>query len=142
MEPPCGTTDERAPPGSWIPAVERSSVVFAHLITWPSEELSGCSSGVCAVTSTVWLTSPTCSAISIFEVLWVSTVTGERRMRLKPGFALLRCIVLARRSRNWYSPSPLVGWVRFALVPSLLRLLRYRDRRTGESATVPTTEPK
>jgi len=87
MEPPCGTTDgTSATRFMGFRPLSGSSVVLRSSITWPSEELSGCSSGVCAVTSTVWLTSPTCSAISIFEVLWVSTVTGERRIRLKPGF--------------------------------------------------------
>src|SRR5579863_2822329 len=119
------------------------SLVGRWSITWPSEALVGCSSGVSAVTSIVWLTAPSSMGTSMRTACWTCTTTDSRLKCLKPVLSASRVYAPGFKLTKEYSPSGPVVKVCLALVATLVKVTCTSATAAPEaSITVPEIEPK
>src|ERR1700722_2759800 len=119
-----------------------SSFASRWSTTVPSEDVSDWSSGVCEVTSTTWLTSPTWRAASIRVFCCTSTVIAGRAKCLYPCFSTSTRYCPGNRFTKVKSPSAPLDWVRFSEVPMLVNVtLASVTAAPDASVTAPEIEP-
>src|ERR1700757_2583050 len=142
--PPCAiAAGERVMRLKTLRPFKGVSLVLRSSMTWPRDALSVCSSGVSAVTFTVWLTAPTSIRASMRTLCCTCTTMGSRVKCLKPGFSTSMRYSPGVKLTKEYNPSWPVVNVSFALVAVLVSVTCASGTAAPDaSETVPEIDPK